>query len=328
MENKENTAETTLDVEYESAKLYKRWVAFIIDIILAFIIGMMLSTAIGKITTFFPSYKAVVEERAKLQETSGLYDEEGNLVLLDMRKSDKTVSEKKEILRTTLENFYQNSAYFGTDASTYYLEYQERKQEAQTEDGKKLFVPSITDDKIYVEGNLSDQIYYDFYDQEFERYAIAYQSLNVDYTNATNLLNRISIIELAISLSIGFSFTFILVPFIIKRGRKTLGMYLFKISVVGADALNVSGKTLLARNLLLLLIGYWVSIFTFGLPWAISATMMHLTKTKQDFFDYVTNTYVVESEKKDVYLNYAEFLSRQQRKEVASIENEDFRITR
>ncbi len=328
MEKQEVKNDGTLDVEYESAKLYKRWFAFFIDLILAFIIGLMLSTAIGKITTLVPAYTNIVEERYELEKLSGLYDDKGNLILLNVRKSESTVTQKKDVLKSTLEAFYQNESYFGGDAPTYYNEYQLRKKEAVTSEGKPLFVPSLENDKVFVESTMSDQIYYDFYDQEFEKYAIAYLSLNVDFTDATNLLNRISIIELAISLSLGYSLTFLIVPFIIKRGRRTLGMYLFKISVISSDALNVTGKTLLARNLLLLLVGFWLSIFTFGLPWIVSVTIMHLTKTKQDFFDYVTNTYVVESGKKDVYLNYAEFLSRQQRKETASIENNNFQITR
>ncbi len=38
--------------------------------------------------------------------------------------------------------------------------------------------------------------------------------------------------------------------------------------------------------------------------------MMHLSKAHQDFFDYLTTTYMVDTANKDVYLDYAEYLSQ------------------
>ena len=129
-------------------------------------------------------------------------------------------------------------------------------------------------------------------------------------------------------MSVGFALSFVIMPLILKRGRKTIGMYLFKISLVGGDALNVRGKILLFRNVLLLLIGYWLTIFTFGIPWLVSLTMMTFSKTGQDFFDYMSGTYVVSTKDKDIYLDYAEYLARTEESKKASIENRDFEMTR
>ncbi len=319
MENEKQVTE----VEYPRAKNYKRWFAFIIDIFFAFIIGLFLTAATGAVTKLIPAYQNVVKQRDDIENSVSIY-QDGKAIILVMDESESTVSDKKKTLNDAIENFYSDTRFFTEDK--YYSAYQDRKKEAKATDNGLLFeYDDLT--KTYKEKNYSDQEYYDFYYSEIEHYLIAYMSLNVDYTNATNAIVRTSIIELVLCLSVGYIVSFLIVPLIIKRGRRTLGMYLFKISLISVDALNVTGWTLFGRDMLLLFIGFWLSIVTFFIPWAVSVSMMHLSKRGQDFFDYVSNTYVVDTTKKDVYLNYAEYLSRAKSVEKASIENENFKIS-
>ena len=317
-ENENNTV-----LEYSKARIYQRVFSFFIDLFLAVLLGMIINSLCGLVTSVVPKYQEVLQERIELQDQSGLFDENQKLWTLSLEGSDMTIQEKKELLSTRLDEFYHNDVFFEDD--TFYQSYQKRKSEAVNEKGELLF-ELISDS--YVEKDFSDDVYYSFYQKEFENYASAALSHNVRFAELSNLIVRISVIEIVLSMSVGFALSFVIMPLILKRGRKTIGMYLFKISLVGGDALNVRGKTLLFRNVLLLLIGYWLTIFTFGIPWLVSLTMMTFSKTGQDFFDYMSGTYVVSTKDKDIYLDYAEYLARTEESKKASIENRDFEMTR
>lgn len=317
-ENENNTV-----LEYSKARIYQRVFSFFIDLFLAVLLGMIINSLCGLVTSVVPKYQEVLQERIELQDQSGLFDENQKLWTLSLEGSDMTIQEKKELLSTRLDEFYHNDVFFEDD--TFYQSYQKRKSEAVNEKGELLF-KLISGS--YVEKDFSDDVYYSFYQKEFENYASAALSHNVRFADLSNLIVRISVIEIVLSMSVGFALSFVIMPLILKRGRKTIGMYLFKISLVGGDALNVRGKTLLFRNALLLLIGYWLTIFTFGIPWLVSLTMMTFSKTGQDFFDYMSGTYVVSTKDKDIYLDYAEYLARTEESKKASIENRDFEMTR
>ena len=317
-ENENNTV-----LEYSKARIYQRVFSFFIDLFLAVLLGMIINSLCGLVTSVVPKYQEVLQERIVLQDQSGLFDENQKLWTLSLEGSDMTIQEKKELLSTRLDEFYHNDVFFEDD--TFYQSYQKRKSEAVNEKGELLF-ELISDS--YVEKDFSDDVYYSFYQKEFENYASAALSHNVRFADLSNLIVRISVIEIVLSMSVGFALSFVIMPLILKRGRKTIGMYLFKISLVGGDALNVRGKILLFRNVLLLLIGYWLTIFTFGIPWLVSLTMMTFSKTGQDFFDYMSGTYVVSTKDKDIYLDYAEYLARTEESKKASIENRDFEMTR
>ncbi|MCI7065555.1 MAG: RDD family protein [Bacilli bacterium] len=317
-ENENNTV-----LEYSKARIYQRVFSFFIDLFLAVLLGMIINSLCGLVTSVVPKYQEVLQERIELQDQSGLFDENQKLWTLSLEGSDMTIQEKKELLSTRLDEFYHNDVFFEDD--TFYQSYQKRKSEAVNEKGELLF-QLISGS--YVEKDFSDDVYYSFYQKEFENYASAALSHNVRFADLSNLIVRISVIEIVLSMSVGFALSFVIMPLILKRGRKTIGMYLFKISLVGGDALNVRGKTLVFRNALLLLIGYWLTIFTFGIPWLVSLTMMTFSKTGQDFFDYMSGTYVVSTKDKDIYLDYAEYLARTEESKKASIENRDFEMTR
>lgn len=317
-ENENNTV-----LEYSKARIYQRVFSFFIDLFLAVLLGMIINSLCGLVTSVVPKYQEVLQERIVLQDQSGLFDENQKLWTLSLEGSDMTIQEKKELLSTRLDEFYHNDVFFEDD--TFYQSYQKRKSEAVNEKGELLF-QLISGS--YVEKDFSDDVYYSFYQKEFENYASAALSHNVRFADLSNLIVRISVIEIVLSMSVGFALSFVIMPLILKRGRKTIGMYLFKISLVGGDALNVRGKILLFRNVLLLLIGYWLTIFTFGIPWLVSLTMMTFSKTGQDFFDYMSGTYVVSTKDKDIYLDYAEYLARTEESKKASIENRDFEMTR
>lgn len=318
--------ETIMEVEYSKAKLYKRWFAFLIDLMLMFLVGMIFYSLSSFIAQKTPSYSSSVIERQEIQKNVSIYDSDGNLIILTVSKSDDPYEKKKDILNTAIEDFYHNPSFFSQQDNTYYAKYQERKKEAKTDNGTLLFERDENTDNCIEKENILAKDYFQFYSDEIEKYLVGYLSLNQRYQDITNYLFRVTLYCLIVSMTLSFLLFFLAMPMILRRGRQTVGMYLFKISLISADALNLTLKQFLIRFLFEFFIGYLLSLVTFGLPLLVSLTMMHLSKTGQDFFDYMTNTYVIDSSKKDVYLDYSEFEARQDLSSKASIEDKDFRM--
>lgn len=311
-----------IDVEYPKAPLYKRWFATIIDIVLASIIGFLFFSLVGWTTNQVPAYKDVVNARNEIKYSSNLYDANGDLIINAMNDDSSTYEEKKNKLSTILDTFYLNSNFFSDN--TVYMEYQNRKKEYKNSSGNLIFVldeKSEEDFEIYIEGSYLAEDYYNFYVSELEIYAINYLSTNENYHSYTQAIIWTSILEIYITFGLGFFVSFNLIPIFRKRGRQTIGMYLFKISVVTHEAITPKGKTFVFRQLYVFFVGYAFDVVTAFIPLVVSITMMHLSKSGQDFFDYMTNTYVIDSSKRDVYLSYNEYFSRNKGKEEMSLSN-------
>lgn len=314
----EEQNQDVIDVEYPKASLYKRWFATIIDIVLASIIGFLFFALVGWTTNQVPAYKNVVSARNEIKSSSGLYDETGNLIVNVLENDSSTYEDKKSSLSSRLETFYLNKEFFEDDKE--YKNYQTRKSEYKNSSGNLIFVLN-EETNTYIEGNYTAQDYYDFYVYEIENYAMNFLSINNTYQSYTRSIIWTSIIEIYLTFGLGFFVSFNLIPIFRKRGRQTIGMYLFKISIVTHEAITPKGKTFVYRQLFVFFIGYALDIVTAFIPLVVSITMMHLSKSGQDFFDYMTNTYVIDSSKRDVYLSYDEYFARNKGKEEMSIKN-------
>lgn len=292
-----------IELEYEKPKLYKRYMAFLIDITLSCILAMLLFALSGFILNNVKSYQNIVLEREEIQVSSSLYTKDGESVLVYIESQEETFLEKKNYLSTCIENFYHNEDFFTVDE--YYSSYQDRKKDYKNDDGNSIFI--LKDDE-YVENNAYlDEDFYDFYYHEIEKYCTGYMFFNQRYKELSSTLVIIFVLLLFFSLMISFLVFFFIVPLILKRGRRTIGMYLFKIGLINAEALNLGMRQYLIRSLFVFFIGFLLDIVTVFIPLIFSITMMHLSKTGQDFFDYMSVSYVVDISKKDIYLNYEEY---------------------
>jgi uncharacterized RDD family membrane protein YckC len=317
--------EIVTDVEYPKAKFYKRWFAGIIDVFLMALLGMIFFSLEGLITVNVPDYQNMLHERNFFQLESRLYvtNADGNVITLleSTDNSAATEAEKKQNLSDALDYFYEDATFFADNSG--FNDYQTRKKDA-TNGSSPIFTLK---EGTYVENGFSDSVYLDFYYSEIEHHAMGRLTENVTYSAVTRSIFLIAVGEGLLGFGLGFLLTFCVVPLILKRGRKTLGMYLFHISLIGADALNVKGKAFFLRSLLVFGVGFLLDVVAILIPFVVSITMMYLSKTGQDFFDYVTNTYVVDTTKKDVYRDYSEYLSRMGGIKEATLTNNDFRTT-
>lgn len=312
--------ERTDELEYDAAPLYRRWFSTILDLFLMVLFALAVYGLTSYVTNNVPSYVRLVSQRDERMEDSYLY-QDGKLLSTVLEDEDLPYSEKKDRLSESLDMFYLD---FLKDGELF-QSYQREKEQATDSTGSKIFVK---DGDVYVEkGDYAPEVYFSFYKSVMEGPAASALSIDPAYNEATKQITLVSVVELFLCFAFGYSFAFLFFPLVLRRGRKTVGMYIFKISLIGGDALNLHGKRLALRLALSFFVYYVLSVFTFGIPVLVSLTMMHLGKRHQSFLDYMTESYVVSTAKQDVYLDFAEYERRKGQKAL-SIESKDLRLTR
>lgn len=305
---------------YDKSPLYKRWFGTIIDIFIMVFLGLALYGLTSFVTTKVPTYDSIVQEREERKEESGLYSQEGELLSFYYKDSDVPVNEKKEKLSSALEHFFHD--FLKNEEMT--RQYEQAKVNALDDSGNHIF--GTNEEGAIIELNYSPQIFVDFYCDEIDNLALSALATDDVYNRASRIITIVSLVELFLCMAIGYGFSFLIMPLFLKRGRKTIGMYIFKISLIGEDALNVRGKRLLARELLSFFVYYCLGIVTVFIPILVSLTMMHLSKNSQSFLDYMTGTYVVDTARHDVYLDYAEYEKRMGMRDIR-LDSKDVRLT-
>lgn len=150
-----------------------------------------------------------------------------------------------------------------------------------------------------------DKTYYDFYVKLYNT-SLNYLQYNRTYksTRNTTIIMYTSLIITAYSLA--YIIVFLVIPLIIKRGKKTLGRLLTNISLLGVDGFSCSWK----RYTLRFLFNYifmGLGVFLFLIPNLLSLGFTFFTKTRQSLSDYLFTTYKVNSTNKEVYLNLKEY---------------------
>jgi|GEM_PF-710203 len=322
MEKTECKTESYEEVLYPKPKLYKRYFSGLIDLALLAILGLLFFSLFQFSFSHLPSYKRTVQERDQLQVASGLYTSDAKLLIVATDEDEESpLEDRKETLRKGLETFYLNPDYFSTKDA--YQAYQERKKDAKDSQGNLLFVAGT--DGTYLEGNASAKSYYDFYHEEIDRYASPLLFQNPSYREKTNRIFRFFLGNLFFGLTLAFLLLYLLVPLLFRRGRKTLGRYLFHLALLGPDGLNLKTRAFLLRFLFVFLVGYLLDLVTVFVPLLVSLGMMTFSKSGQDLFDYVTNTYVVDDSRREVYLDEEDYFRRQKGLKETSFERNDFR---
>ncbi len=306
----EQSEEEWESLSYELAPLYKRWFATFLDVFLLVLFSLALYGLVSYVTNNVTAYVQTAERRAALREESFLYVDD-SLITVAFEGEEQVV--EKAQLSEHIDRFYLDFL----KEDDLFSEYQERKSRETDGQGRNLFVQ---DGDVYIEStDFTPQVFIDFYVQEVEEHCIGLLASQAEYNQLTRTIVTTSIVELGLCFACGDFFAFLFFPLVLKRGRRTVGMYLFKISVVSSDALNPRGKALAGRMLLQFFVLFLLSLFTFFLPVLVSLTMMHLSKRKQSFLDYMTGTYVVDTRKQEIYLDYDEYERKKgMRREIVS----------
>lgn len=309
-------------VTYEAPPFHRRVVANLMDImifVLLFIAVFIPTNAITKIT---PQYVKANEVVNVTREECGFYVYEPSTKVYmayptyyDNYAKDSTGYVKATTCAAAIDNFI---AYVGDKkGENYRKEIQDeydRYRLSMEYDGKPYFIKV---DGVVVSNKYSESepektcratneeyyrnVYHIFILQSCAGYLISWFP---DYKDATTLMsNMLFFIEIPISYFTAGLITYFIPPLIFRRGGKTFGKLAFRIGLINNDLFSPSVGKIIARFSIFFFGEMVVSLFTFGLPFIISFSMMAFSKRKQGFPDYMLGLIEIDTSKNNIYFN-------------------------
>ncbi len=312
------------ELVYTKAKLRKRIGASFIDIFLIFFLTFVGFSITNMVIPYFPFYNDLLNERDQIYEDSYLYKDQVLISeYIQSNEEFETTEEKKEYLREHIDLFYYQSRFID-DKDKIKEEYAKRKLDYTLND---LYLFEENENGDVVEKSVNPSYLVTFYTEEIENYALMNLFNDETYILNTQSIYLISILNIFIwFILMSFVFLYVFPAFIFKRGRKTIGMKIFKIGFIGVNALNVSVQRYSSRYVFTILVMYILDIFAFLIPLFVSLGMMYFSKREQNLIDYLFNTYVVDTTNDEIYLNYGEYLDKTNFERSIKLEDKDLKI--
>ncbi len=305
---------TIVEVTFTKAKFSSRVFSFMVDLFL------MIVTALGLVIGFrylfggMPFYQNASNKIKEIEMASHLYykDEKGDTTILcDHYKpeNEEQCEQYNPQLNQALSDFYRDSFFFNqSDSESGYTLYIKQRMDTG------LFI--YTDDShtdVAPKDDVKASELYQTYTSLMKHQAVSYIAQNVDYINSARTLNLTFIfLILVLPISISVIIYEFIIPLIFKRGRKTIGKYLFKLGVVDQKGLSPSFARFFARFILFYLVEIMLSIVAFLIPFIVSVSMFFFTKNNQTFHDYIAGTYVVNCESSRIFMNKEEYTKAKQ----------------
>lgn len=310
------------EIEYRSAKVGKRVLALLVDAFLTVFTAVIFFATSNALISSTPFYLEEKTSRENLQKESGLYTDDFILISEYVDSSSLSTREKNEYLSKHINDFYSNSTFI-VDADPY-KEYDQRRLKA-LDGSTSLFIKNEDGIKENELANPSSIL--SFYKSEINDECLKYLFSNEVYINTNKFFFILSFVIGAISLTLSFLIYYLILPLTaFKKGKRTLGMFIFKIGLVGKNGLSLKALPYLGRVAFDYFVFIWLSFVSFLLPWGVSFTMLLFSKRSQSLDDYVLNQYKVDISRDDIYLDYGDYRSKKENRSKASIENNDFEI--
>lgn len=313
-----------IELTYQAASSFRKFSGAFFDWFVTIITTIILMIPALFIMQNNSGYKSLIKNMNSEQINSQLYvgDENSTTVLSTYLKNndDLTYNEKSEKIDSALTYFY--STYIAKDLNDSYKKYEEFKLNAE-KDGKKMFDSSLN---RTLTNSDYDYSYFKLYCDHLDNVAINYLSLNSNFKNYSNKIALIYIFSFLGVIIISILIYFLIIPLCISRGKRTLGMLLTSVSLIGPDGLSCSYKRFLLRFLFFFFVEFIGSLVALLIPFAVSVTMSLVSKNKQGLKDYILNTYLVDTKGTIVYKNVDELNKKQSNNSNLSFRKDNFGI--
>ena len=334
--NEEIERNEVVNINYSQPKFWHRVMANFIDFFLLLVFFFSFFVSVRSIVLLTPKYKEAEQTITETQLNSGLY-------VKDVTDNDKIVDVIFYINKTT--NLYGSefngegeggSAPLGKNgkavsainkfinycsnpditSSERYEElvtyYDEIRLDTLTSDGVHYYVKD--GDNIIVNETLASdaekrKLYYEnIYSPFIEKKCIPFLTSNVTaYREAYRVeYNFLVFLELPVAYALAGILVYFVPPLFFKRGRKTIGKAIYHIGLIDSRILSPSFGRFTARFAIFFFGELILSMFSFGIPYIISFSMMAFSKDKQGFPDYMLHLYEIDTSKSNIYMDYVE----------------------
>lgn len=303
-----------IELEYYKAPLSKRFVAFLIDMTLTGVLALGIFCLLRLGVENSAPYQSAFSTYVSISRDSRLYtyeETEDNLVQI------------VTYAKAAYENDYARQTSFCEERLSYFYA-EDPIGIFEENEGRKLYDAEKAGDSSFKQSDGSSYFAYDgagtakaivseetlmgFYEEAIVS-AIQYLSRSEAYVNASKTLSKtINLLLIPSSIAVGMlAFEFLIPLIFFRRGRQTLGMRIFRLSLITSEAVSPSFRAFLFRFLWLLLAETLLSMMTFAVPLFITFGMALIRKDGQAFHDYMAGIYMVDSSEQTVYLSKEEY---------------------
>lgn len=320
--NEEENNSLNININYVRPIFHRRVLANMIDFFIFAFLWLISFTIAGNIAKSTNSYKEKQNYINTIHLNSDLYkiDNTGKIYSVVSYYNHyqlNTTTQEKNKLREHIDNFivFISNEYGEESKEEIQKMYDDfRLNDNMKEDGIPYFI--VSDNKIIENTNSENNnitptdyvnIYTNFIDNTCNGYLLSIDKTLYEYTSF--LSKTIIFLELIPTFFFSGILTWLVPPLVFKRGRKTIGKLIYKISAVNSKYLNLSiGKTF-ARFSIFFFGIITLSFVTLGVPMIISFSMMAFSKQKQSFPDYMLGIYEVNTSEDKVYFSKEEIIS-------------------
>lgn len=317
-----------MEVTYSKAKYSTRCFAFALDLLLMIITTLLLMLGSRNIVSNSSFYKEANQRLNDIQLSSHLYvtNDNGIATIMSDYYTPNNEEETKE-LNTKFDNaltlFYTDPLFFDQTNPEDGL-YLYNIQKIPNGSSSELFIyEDSSHTTIVAKSSATAKQLYDFYCEAMNGKAIQYLNSSEEYISNSKVIS-LSFIFLILLIPIVISILIyeLIIPSCLFRGKKTIGKFAFKLSVIDVRGLSPNYLRFLARFGLVFL-ELILSFVTFMIPVIISFSMFAFSRRGQSFHDYVTNTYVVEAPWKSICLTKEEMIKKQTNDSHFELKKED-----
>ena len=328
-ENKE-----TFVVNYTRPRLLHRVLANLIDIFVMAVLFIGLFIGARAIVQNTSDYKKMMSEMKTIQLDSGLYVKNpGNSVsgdtidIIYYLDTYKAVYGREFDAKTTDEQEPVGKNGYAARAIDQFITYchnncsNDRYQELVNYYEEARLEPTLNDIHYFEKeegvikvtaladnANNLPAYYNNVYKKFIEKKCMPFLTANVPnyHKIVVNDYKLLLILELPVAFLLAGILTYFVPPLFFRRGRKTLGKALYHIGLIDERLLSPTFGKFLLRFLIFYFLELILSLFTIGIPYIISFSMMVFSKNKQSFPDYMMKLYVVDTSKANIYMDYVE----------------------
>ena len=302
-----------VEIKYSRPRFYNRLLANLIDAVIFILLffGLFLGSRAIVIST--PTYQANEATIQDIKLESGIFKKDVGGAIRDVitvlnTDDSKSARNKKNDAKAAIDTFltYCDEKCEANTALEIRNSYDEFRLSFDLED-QPIF--TIDNGNIVEVGNADENYYYKkVYSVYIDEYCQAYLIKHVpQYYEITKYMSNVLIYaEILPSYLLSGIITYLLPTFIFRRGRKTFGKAIYRIGLVDNRVLNCSFKRSLARFAIFYFAELVLSLFSFGLPFIVSFSIMVFSMKKQGFPDYMLGLQEVDTSKNKIYNSIVE----------------------
>ena len=319
-----------MEVVFKKASYRNRLFAFAIDLFLMIVTTLGLMSLTFYITSNMDYYKNANQAINDLQMASHLYVErsDGNAQLMcDYYKIEAESDYEKYANQfdEALTEFYTDPHFFDqTDPTSGIYLYNTQKIPADKTASELFIYEDETHSKIIAKDTATQEQLYNFYCNVMENQAYSYLVKHDTYINSSRVINlNFFLVDLLIPIVISTIIYELIIPLSLRRGKKTIGKLLLKLSVVDIRGLSCPWYRYLLRFTIFLFLEILLSIPGVLIPIIISFSMTVFSKRGQSLHDYISNTYVIEAPMSSICLTEDEYVRKHEKDEKFTLSKEE-----